>query len=91
MFVSGSISEIVAKWLSCAGLDPTRLVDTTDIEFEKYPIPSPFLNNSGPLDEASAEEETQEERDGSMSVEVGNEAQDDQTASSYVLGNSFII
>lgn len=48
------------------------------------------MNQTGSLDEACAAELTQQDRDGllCMSVEVGNEAKDDQTALSYVLGNS---
>ncbi|KAK7862418.1 hypothetical protein R5R35_008896 [Gryllus longicercus] len=30
----GSVSELVARWLSCAGLDPRRLIDLSDIEFD---------------------------------------------------------
>ncbi|OAD61467.1 Rab3 GTPase-activating protein non-catalytic subunit [Eufriesea mexicana] len=30
----GSVSEIVAKWIASAGIDPSQLVDTTDIEFD---------------------------------------------------------
>ncbi|PSN52085.1 Rab3 GTPase-activating protein non-catalytic subunit [Blattella germanica] len=30
----GSVSELVAQWLSCSGVDPTRLVDLSDIEFD---------------------------------------------------------
>ncbi|KAG8041433.1 hypothetical protein G9C98_002726 [Cotesia typhae] len=29
----GAISEIVAKWLSASGVDPLKLIDTTDVEF----------------------------------------------------------
>lgn len=32
--VTGSVSELVARWLSCAGLDPHRLVDLSDVEFD---------------------------------------------------------
>jgi hypothetical protein len=32
--VTGSVSELVARWLSCAGLDPRRLVDLSDVEFD---------------------------------------------------------
>ncbi|XP_014614493.1 PREDICTED: rab3 GTPase-activating protein non-catalytic subunit [Polistes canadensis] len=31
----GSVSEIVAKWLSSTGVHPAQLVDLTDIEFEQ--------------------------------------------------------
>ena len=36
LFVSttGSVSELVARWLSCAGVDPLRLVDLSDVEFD---------------------------------------------------------
>ncbi|PNF37324.1 hypothetical protein B7P43_G00463 [Cryptotermes secundus] len=30
----GSVSELVARWLSSAGLDPDRLVDLSDVEFD---------------------------------------------------------
>jgi hypothetical protein len=32
--VSGSVSELVARWLSSTGLDPRRLVDLSDVEFD---------------------------------------------------------
>lgn len=83
----GSISEIVAKWLSAAGLDPTRLIDTTDIEFEHIQYSKDFMQRIGSLDEACAVELTRQDRDKllSLAVEVGSEAKDDQTALSYVI------
>ncbi|XP_033191147.1 rab3 GTPase activating protein isoform X3 [Bombus vancouverensis nearcticus] len=30
----GSVSEIVAKWITSTGIDPSQLVDTTDTEFD---------------------------------------------------------
>jgi hypothetical protein len=32
--VTGCVSELVARWLSFAGLDPRRLVDLSDVEFD---------------------------------------------------------
>lgn len=32
--IVGSVSELVARWLSSAGLDPHRLVDLSDVEFD---------------------------------------------------------
>lgn len=31
----GSVSEIVARWLSGSGLEPVQLIDPTDVEFEQ--------------------------------------------------------
>ncbi|XP_051155116.1 rab3 GTPase-activating protein non-catalytic subunit [Leptopilina boulardi] len=83
----GSISEIVAKWLSSAGLDPTRLIDTTDIEFEHIHSIKDSMQRIDSLDEACAVELKQQDRDKllSLAVEVGSEAKDDQTALSYVI------
>lgn len=33
-FVTGSVSELVAQWLSSTGIDPHRLIDMSDIEFD---------------------------------------------------------
>jgi hypothetical protein len=32
--IVGSVSELVAHWLSSAGLDPHKLVDLSDVEFD---------------------------------------------------------
>lgn len=83
----GSISEIVAKWLSSAGLDPTRLIDTTDIEFEQIQTTKDSMQRIGSLDEACAVELTKQDRDNllTLAVEIGSEAKDDQSALSYVI------
>lgn len=31
----GSVSEIVARWLSGSGLEPVQLIDPTDVEFDQ--------------------------------------------------------
>lgn len=36
----GSISESIAKWISSSGIDPARLIDTSDIEFQDNPTKS---------------------------------------------------
>ena len=81
----------MAKWLSSAGLDPSRLIDTTDIEFDQMQLPIDSIKHLESLDEACATELTQQDRERLLSipVEVGSEAKDDQTALTYILGNYF--
>lgn len=89
MFYStGSVSEIVAKWLSSAGVDPTRLIDTTDIEFDQLQLSIDSLKLAGSLDEAKAVELLQQDSKTllSVSVEMGSEAKTEQTALANVLG-----
>lgn len=82
------MSEIVAKWLSSTGLDPARLIDTTDIEFDQMQLSVDSLKMVGSLDEAAAMELSQQEQMKllSVSIEIGSEAKADLTAQSYVLG-----
>ncbi|OXU28898.1 hypothetical protein TSAR_008176 [Trichomalopsis sarcophagae] len=83
----GSVSEIVAKWLSSAGVDPTRLIDTTDIEFDQLQLSIDSLKLAGSLDEAKAVELLQQDSKAllSVSVEIGSEAKTEQTALANVL------
>lgn len=84
----GSVSEIVAKWLSSAGIDPARLIDTTDIEFDQLQLSIDSLKLVGSLDEAKAVELLQQDSKAllSVSVEIGSEAKTEQTALANVLG-----
>lgn len=84
----GSVSEIVAKWLSSTGLDPARLIDTTDVEFDQMQLSVDSLRMVGSLDEAAAMELSQQDqmRLLSVSVEIGNEAKADTTAQNQILG-----
>ncbi|XP_066592229.1 rab3 GTPase-activating protein non-catalytic subunit [Prorops nasuta] len=43
----GSVSELVAKWLSSTGIDPAQLVNTKDIEFDQFLMPMEALNVEG--------------------------------------------
>ena len=86
----GSVSEIVARWLSSAGVNPTRLIDTTDIEFDQLQLSIDSLKVAGSLDEAKAVELLQQDSKTllSVSVEIGSEAKADQTALTIILGTS---
>ncbi|XP_012253512.2 rab3 GTPase-activating protein non-catalytic subunit isoform X2 [Athalia rosae] len=83
----GSVSEIVAKWLSTTGLDPARLIDTTDVEFDQMQLSMDSLKMVGSLDEAAATELSQQEQLKllSVSVEVGSEAEADSTAQAIII------
>ncbi|XP_046609657.1 rab3 GTPase-activating protein non-catalytic subunit [Neodiprion virginianus] len=83
----GSVSEIVAKWLSSTGIDPARLIDTTDVEFDQMQLSMDSLKIAESLDEAAAMELSQQDQMKllSVSVELGSEAQADSTAQSYIL------
>lgn len=85
----GSVSEIVAKWLGSAGVDPIRLVDTADIEFDQLLLPIESMKVTGSLDEEKAVALEQEDSKAllSVSVEIGSEAKTEQTALSNVLGS----
>ncbi|XP_015586731.1 rab3 GTPase-activating protein non-catalytic subunit isoform X2 [Cephus cinctus] len=83
----GSVSEIVAKWLASAGLDPARLIDTTDVEFDHMELSIDSLKMAGSLDEAAASELSQQDQMKllSVSVEIGSEAKADTTAQAFIL------
>ncbi|XP_076636420.1 rab3 GTPase activating protein isoform X2 [Colletes latitarsis] len=49
----GSVSEIVAKWIASTGIDPSQLVDATDIEFNQTQLTNDSLEITNFLDEAS--------------------------------------
>lgn len=93
MFESGSVSELVAKWLSTTGIDPARLIDTTDVEFDQLQLSmdSTQLIADDTLNEATAVEVPRHERTKllSLSVEIGNEAKVDTTAEACILGKTF--
>ncbi|KAI4480653.1 hypothetical protein M0804_010206 [Polistes exclamans] len=79
----GSVSEIVAKWLSSTGVHPAQLVDLTDIEFEQ----SNLEENLVPEKEISAVN-LQEDAVVSSSSPVENqtESNTNTTAQAWVLG-----
>ncbi|KAL6256765.1 hypothetical protein P5V15_011702 [Pogonomyrmex californicus] len=82
----GSVSELVAKWLGTTGIDPARLIDTTDIEFDQQlSVDSVQLIDT--LSEATAVEVSRQDRMKllSLSVEIGDEAKVDTTTEASVL------
>lgn len=82
------MSELVAKWLSTTGIDPARLIDTTDVEFDQLQLSIDPLQMTDALDEATAIEVSQQEQPKllSLSVEIGDEAKTNMTAEAYILG-----
>ncbi|XP_014218423.1 rab3 GTPase-activating protein regulatory subunit isoform X2 [Copidosoma floridanum] len=81
----GFVSEIVAKWLSSSGVDPARLIDTTDIEFDQLQL-STDSSKAQSLIEAKAVESIQDTKAVlAVSIEVGTEAKTDQSAVATVL------
>ncbi|XP_014472926.1 PREDICTED: rab3 GTPase-activating protein non-catalytic subunit isoform X1 [Dinoponera quadriceps] len=89
----GSVSELVAKWLSTTGIDPARLIDTTDIEFDQLQLSMDSLQLNDALDEASAIDVPQQEQTKllSLSVEIGDEAKVDSTAEACILDNMVML
>lgn len=89
---SGSVSELVGKWLSTTGIDPARLIDTTDVEFDQLQLSVDSLQLTDALDEASAIEVPQQEQPKllSLSVEIGDEAKTDTTVEACILGKTRI-
>ncbi|XP_058803180.1 rab3 GTPase-activating protein non-catalytic subunit isoform X2 [Phymastichus coffea] len=85
----GSVSEIVAKWLSSAGVDPARLIDTTDVEFEQLRlVAADSAQLSSSSDEAKAVELKLQQHPTALlpvSVEIGREAYPKPTALANVL------
>lgn len=87
------MSELVAKWLGTTGIDPTRLIDTTDIEFDQLQlsVDSIKLTADDKLSEETVVEVPQHERIKllSLSVEIGDEAKVDTTAEARILGKTY--
>lgn len=90
-FESGSVSELVAKWLSTTGIDPARLIDTTDVEFDQLQLSVDSLQLTDTLSEATAVEVPRQERTKllSLSVEIGDEAKVNTTTEACVLGKTY--
>ncbi|EZA61233.1 Rab3 GTPase-activating protein non-catalytic subunit [Ooceraea biroi] len=89
----GSVSELVAKWLSTTGIDPARLIDTTDVEFDQLQLSVDSLQLAEALDEATAVQVPQQEREKllSLSVEIGDEAKASTTAEAYILDKMILL
>ncbi|KAH0534432.1 rab3 GTPase-activating protein non-catalytic subunit isoform X1 [Cotesia glomerata] len=51
----GAISEIVAKWLSASGVDPSELIDNTDVEFNPRVSSEPQDSEEGKKDEQDSD------------------------------------
>ncbi|XP_047351529.1 rab3 GTPase-activating protein non-catalytic subunit [Vespa velutina] len=79
----GSVSEIVAKWLSSTGVHPAQLVDMADIEFEQLH----FVENVVPEKEVSGINLQEDAIDDtpSSSVENQTEPATNTTAQAWVL------
>ena len=82
----GSVSEAVAKWLSSSGIDPARLIDTRDTEFNQIQLPTDAMNLSGTLEDTAAAIDIPKEELLTVSVDVGSEANPDTSAQAQVLG-----
>nr|XP_012216087.1 PREDICTED: rab3 GTPase-activating protein non-catalytic subunit isoform X1 [Linepithema humile] len=89
----GSVSELVAKWLSTTGIDPTRLIDTTDVEFDQLQLSVDSLQSNDALDEATSVEVPQQEQTKllSLSVEIGDEAKVNTTAEACILDKMILL
>lgn len=85
---SGSVSELVAKWLSTTGIDPVRLIDTTDVEFDQLQLSVDSLQQFTDTNEATAVQVSQQEQTKlvSLSIEIGDEAKINTTTEACILG-----
>lgn len=85
--ILGSVSEIVAKWLSSTGVHPAQLVDMADVEFEQLH----FVENVVLEKEVSAinSQEDAIEDAPSLSVENQTEPTTNTTAQAWVLGKIY--
>ena len=81
------MSELVAKWLSTTGIDPARLIDTTDVEFDQLQLSVDSLQFTD-TKEATAVQVSQQERSKlvSLSIEIGDEAKINTTTEACILG-----
>ncbi|KAG7206612.1 hypothetical protein KM043_000293 [Ampulex compressa] len=77
----GSVSEIIAKWLSSTGIDPAALVITADAECDQSP--------ENPLDVTETADVELSEKDRryllSAQVDIGSEVKSDTSARARVL------
>ncbi|XP_054006730.1 rab3 GTPase-activating protein non-catalytic subunit [Hylaeus anthracinus] len=84
----GSVSEIVAKWISSTGIDPTILVDTADIEFNQMQLTNDSsevinsLDKDSNVDDASQQDPTIYS---TTSNEIDNKAKEETSASICIL------
>jgi len=67
---SGSVSELVAKWLSTTGIDPARLIDTTDVEFDQLQLSVDSLQQFTDTNEATAVQVSQRSKLVSIEIEA---------------------
>lgn len=83
------MSELVTKWLSTTGIDPARLIDTTDVEFDQLQLSvDNSLQLSDTLSKATAVRIPRQERTKlvSLSIEIEDEAKVNATAEACILG-----
>jgi len=91
-FELGSVSELVAKWLSTTGIDPARLIDTTDVEFDELQLSVQSLQVTHMLSQATAVEVPQEQERTKLlflSIEIGDEAKVNTTTEACILGRAY--
>lgn len=83
----GSVSEIVARWLSSTGIDPAEIVDTKDIEFEQTQVSLNPEKSVDSLEEACNVDVSSQDQEKllSLSVELGSEAKTDTSAKTDIL------
>ncbi|XP_012523480.2 rab3 GTPase-activating protein non-catalytic subunit isoform X1 [Monomorium pharaonis] len=90
----GSVSELVAKWISTTGINPARLIDTTDVEFDQLQSSiDNYLQPTDTLSEATAVQVPRQERIKlvSLSVEIEGEAKVNATTEACILDNMTLL
>ncbi|XP_068975315.1 rab3 GTPase-activating protein non-catalytic subunit isoform X2 [Bombus flavifrons] len=84
----GSVSEIVAKWITSTGIDPSQLVDTTDTEFD-HTRPtndsSEVLNSSDEICNVDDVSQSNVEKPLSESLDTESEEKDSTNANICIL------
>ncbi|KYN19865.1 Rab3 GTPase-activating protein non-catalytic subunit [Trachymyrmex cornetzi] len=89
----GSVSELVAKWLGTTGIDPARLIDTTDVEFDQLQLSVDSLQQFTDTNEATTVQVSEQERSKlvSLSIEIGDEAKINTTTEACILDSMALL
>lgn len=87
----GSVSEMVARWLASSGVNPARLIDTTDVEFDQTEQSETIgeqMNEAGGAVSLPKEDTEMLLKE---PVEIGSEAKTDSTACARILDDLTVL
>lgn len=83
------MSEIIAKWIASTGIDPSKLIDTSDTEFDHMQTKNDFLEVSNSSDEICNVDNVSQfdlEKPISISSDIKNEDKDNINSTVCILG-----